>query len=294
VQLLRPLLAWPKDDLIATCRAASQPFANDPSNESARFARTALRQRLAADEGERQSLRDLARRAGPVRAEREARLAALLSRIAEIRPDGAILLDRAGLADAPDDIRPAALAAVLRTAGGGAHPPEGKAVDRLDRSLRDGTFRGASLAGCSLRLRKGEAAAGSLLIVREAGRIAPSAAFPPGRWRRWDGRFLLWLDASAGPEHTVGPLGAPAFARLRRVIGARLPAAVAASLPALFEGERAVAAPGLGWAETHAPKLLQRFAPLWPLAPETFTVVYGEVRIICGRGGLEPAEDRRS
>ena len=44
--LARPLLGLRKAELIAFCEACGEPFANDPSNEDPRFARTALR-RLA-------------------------------------------------------------------------------------------------------------------------------------------------------------------------------------------------------------------------------------------------------
>ena len=41
--LWRPFLAWPKSRLVAVCNELSQPFFEDPSNSSPRYARTGLR-----------------------------------------------------------------------------------------------------------------------------------------------------------------------------------------------------------------------------------------------------------
>ncbi len=119
---IRPLLAWPKQALVATCVAAGQHFIDDPSNRSPRFARTALRDRLAGDVEQREHL--IGEGGGPRAAFASAGerwLATWLGRIAEPRPDGSVAIDLSGL---EAEVRPAALSAALRTAGGGAYPPD--------------------------------------------------------------------------------------------------------------------------------------------------------------------------
>lgn len=286
VELLRPLLGWPKEALVATCGAFDQSFVDDPSNRAEHYARTALRRRLAADDAGRAGLLEDARRAGDMRAARDGDLAALLGRSAEPRPDGAIVLDPALFVAAKGEMRCAALAAALRATGGGAYPPDKEAVERLDRSAWAEGFRGASLAGCMVRPWRRR-----LLIVREPGRIGPAQPLAPNRWQHWDGRFLVRLaqPAPADEGFDIGALGRAEYASLRRRIGARLPALIATSLPAIWRGARLVAVPGFGWAEADAPVVEQRLAPLWSLSPEKFTVVYADARIICDREDPETA-----
>lgn len=287
-RLIRPLLAWPKQALIATCKTAGQDFVEDPSNHSPRFARTALRDRLADDSEQRDTLLATARRAGEQRAADESRLAAILGRFAESRPDGSVAIDLDAMSA---ESRPPALSAALRAAGGGAHPPDREAVADLDRAATSAGFKGASLAGCLVRPWRGR-----LLIAREPGRTAPPTKLVPGRWQKWDGRFLLRIAPSMARsrEFEVGALGHAGYAPLRRSVRIGPPSLAAATLPAISADGRLVAVPGLGWAEAGAPEVEQRFTPLWPLAPERFTVVYSDGRIICHDVDARPAVDCRS
>lgn len=58
--LCRPLLNFPKEDLVAFCEAQTIPFCKDPSNTADRFARVRLRQSVAALEEEGLSNKRLA------------------------------------------------------------------------------------------------------------------------------------------------------------------------------------------------------------------------------------------
>ncbi|MCB9989638.1 MAG: tRNA lysidine(34) synthetase TilS [Rhodospirillales bacterium] len=53
IKIVRPLLGYPKDDLLATCAAHDVPFVRDPSNDDTMFARVRLRKSAAilAEEG---------------------------------------------------------------------------------------------------------------------------------------------------------------------------------------------------------------------------------------------------
>src|ERR1700727_35890 len=102
------------------------------------------------------------------RAEDDERLSNALARIAEIRPDGVVLLDRAALLSASSPTRCAVLAATLRSVGGNDYAPEADATARLDAALSGPDFAGVSLAGCVVRLWRGR-----VLVCREPKRIAP-------------------------------------------------------------------------------------------------------------------------
>ncbi len=286
VRLVRPLLAWPKPALIGTCRAAGQDFIEDPSNRAPGFARTALRGRLEGDAKLTAELLATARRAGLDRAAAEVRLAEALAHVAEPRPDGAAIVD---LDAAETGARPDVLSAALRMVGGGAYAPDRDAVAALARKVVSMDFRGASLAGCVVRRFRG-----GLLVAREPGRVAPPLELVPGRWTLWDGRFALRIDTAARDRFAVGALGAARYAALRRPIKSAKPALIAQTLPAIWSDSGLVAVPGLGWAAPGAPKIDQRRATLWPLAPERFTVVYTDARIICHTEDARPAVDRLS
>jgi tRNA(Ile)-lysidine synthase len=269
-RLIRPLLPWPKAALVATCQAFAQPFFEDPSNLSERYARTGLRRRLAADAPRRAGLLAQSAKAGLKRGARERALSVRLGRIVEIRPDGAAGIDLQALSVVDAAQRAAVLSATLRTVGGQAFAPEAEAVDRLADAVQGGGFAGLSLGGCVIREK-----AGRLLVCREPGRTAPPVALIAGDWRRWDGRFLTRVaSACDNGAVTVGALGFTDYSVVRRRNDIRLPAIVAAGLPALRSGDRLVAVPAIGWAEKDAPRVEQRYLPLWPLSPETFTVVY--------------------
>jgi tRNA(Ile)-lysidine synthase len=267
VRMIRPLLGWPKSALIETCRHFAQDFVEDPSNRSDSFARTALRRRLAGDTGLRKSVLSEAGIAASRRADGDRHLAEALARIAEIRPDGLVLLDPAAFLSTVADTRRAVLAATLRTVGGNAFAPGAEAVDRLDAALSSPDFAGASLAGCILRWRQGR-----ILVCREPKRIAPPQLLSDHGWQRWDGRFIARVFGANEPL-TLGALGSRDYTALRRDRDMSLPAIAGTGLPAIRLGERVVAVPSVGWAESGFSKVELHYSPLWPLSSETFTVV---------------------
>jgi tRNA(Ile)-lysidine synthase len=270
VRLIRPLMAWPKAALIATCGQFGQSFIEDPSNSSDRYARTDLRRRLAANAGERAGLLAASAAAAAVRTESERELGRILGRIAEIRPDGLVTIDRDGWSGLAPATRRAILSAALRTAGGQEFAPDPDAVERLDDALRSGSFAGSSLSGCLIKIRRDR-----VLIFREADRAEPPVALTHDGWRRWDGRFVARLTSGGdGGTFTVGALGAPGYSALRRGYRLGLPAIVGAGVPALRLDGRLLAVPALGWAEKDILGVDLHYLPLWPLSSETFTVVY--------------------
>ena len=267
VRMIRPLLGWPKSALIETCRHFGQDFIEDPSNRSDRFARTALRRRLAVDNGLRTSLLKETGIAASRRAADDGRLTGALARIAEIRPDGLVLLGGAALLSAEADIRHAVLAATLRTVGGNAFAAGAEALQRLDAALIGPDFAGASLAGCIVRSCQDR-----ILVCREPKRIALPRPLADGVWQRWDGRFIARASGANQPL-TIGALGSRDYTALRRDHEVPLPAVAGTGLPAIRLGERVVAVPSVGWAESGCPDVELHYSPLWPLSSETFTVV---------------------
>lgn len=269
-RIIRPLLGWSKNALTETCRRFGQDYIEDPSNSSGRFARTALRRRLSESTELRTSLLRAATAAAQGRIAGEAQLAEALGRIAEIRPDGIVLLNRKALLQAAPETRRAMLAATLRTVGGAEFVPAPDAVSRLEADLAAEGFAGASLAGCIVRGWQDR-----ILVCREPKRVAPALVLEDATWQRWDRRFLVRVTglAAANEPVTAAALGSQGYARLRRSRDITLPAIAGAGLPAVRCGGRVVSVPPAGWAEGDFPEVEMLYSPLWSLSPETFTVV---------------------
>jgi tRNA(Ile)-lysidine synthase len=279
-RMIRPLLGWPKSALIDTCRGFGQDYVEDPSNRSDRFARTELRRRLADDAGLRtDTLREAAAQASRRIAD-ENHLTHALGRIAEIRPDGIVLLHADALSQVVPETRRSILAAAIRTVGGNEFGSDADAVHRLDEALADTHFAGASLGGCVIRQWRGR-----ILICREPKRAAAPLRIDDGEWHRWDGRFLVRM-AGANEPVTAGALGSQGYARLRRGLDGALPAIAGAGLPAVRFGDRVVSVPAVGWAESGPAGAEVHYSPLWPLSPETFTVVSAGPDIMSDRLGV--------
>ncbi len=261
--LLRPLLGIPRARLIATLEARRQPWLEDPSNRDPSFARSRLRQALAALGDEAAQSRRLAATAASLRRARlalEAATGELLRRAALLDEAGGCRLEAGLLTAAPEEIGLRALARVLMCVGGRVYPPR---LAHLERALA-GLGQGRTLAGC--RLLPGAA---GLLVVREAAR-AEAVELKPGREILWDGRFRLRLaSAPAGPYRATA-LGSVGWRTLRQAeprFSSPHPAPVRAALPALWRGKRLLAVPGLGYRAAKMPALRAVFAPQTPLIP---------------------------
>lgn len=243
LRVLRPLLDVPKSRLEATCRAAGQPWLDDPSNSDRRFARGRLRHtRPLTQQGgvATATLVDSAHRHGKARVELERSVADLLGRAATVGPEGYILLDRMLLAAAPIEVSVRALARCIRTVGGGAYPPRSRRLDNAYRAIMVKGKTSRTLGGCRLATRG--AAHHGLLICREPAAVAAPSPVIPGQPLWWDRRFLVSVPARldwAG-EVEVRRLGTSA-GRIAARTG--VPAWAAETLPSLWRGAALVAVP---------------------------------------------------
>jgi tRNA(Ile)-lysidine synthase len=135
VRHIRPLLAIPKSRLVATCRARSIPFAEDPSNTHEAFGRTRIRKVMPALQGEgltAERLNRLAARASRADEALEAVTAAALQ-AADIRTtDCVVQIDWPAIADAPMEIRLRVLEALVHRSKSGGGPLR---LERLEALL---------------------------------------------------------------------------------------------------------------------------------------------------------------
>lgn len=244
VRWLRPLLDVPKARLVATLRARDQDWVEDPSNRDPRHARVRLRQlapTLAAEGLEPRRLAATAHALARARQALDRAVAdAILDHVA-IDPAGFARVDGRAWEVLPDEVALRLLAHLVRVMGGDATVPRLERTERLLARFRRG-LGGGTLGGARLVLD-----AGSVLVCREAGRVAPPIPVPPGTRTRWDGRFMVAVAPQAPTDLSIGALGPQGWRRVCAGAARKVPAWVRPGLAAIFDQDGVFAVPHLGY-----------------------------------------------
>lgn len=277
LRVLRPLLDFPKQRLAATLAAAGQPWIDDPSNTDRRFVRPRIRAAMSelAQAGlSVERLAATAQRMQRARAALEAATDALLGLAVRLDPAGFAVLSPALIAAAPEEIGLRALSRVLMTVGGGEYPARMQRLEQLYGWLIQGAASGGrTLSGC--RLAPGRQ---GLIIAREAAAIGPELLLLAGERGRWDGRFQVRLAGHSAASGIAFSVRAVAAEGVRQVMQAgviprynAMPRMAYRSTPGLWQGDRLLAAPLLGFFDSQQQQLASGFstifAPIRQLVP---------------------------
>jgi tRNA(Ile)-lysidine synthase len=255
--VLRPLLAVPRDRLLATLREAGLPYIDDPSNADDRFERVRVREmrRLGGPLG--LTAAALARTAARMEGARQAldMLAArLVGEAVTVHLETVFDINVDRVAREPHEVRIRLLREVLRRAGGERRQAELSSVEDVARRLWLGGSSGpvsVTLGRCRLeRGAIGKSDRGRLLVYRETGRKPglPTLTLPPGGADLWDDR--LWVSVAPSQSGTVevGPLGETVF-RLadahKCLTNLPVPLRTLSALPAFRQHGRTLAVPML-------------------------------------------------
>ncbi len=245
ITLYRPLLSVHKARLEATCLENGLEFVHDPSNDSDRFTRARLRamqDSLAHAGFTVAKLHEIAREAGMARAQLEESTNDWLKTYASLSPYGVVTLAHDAWKDLSDPMRLRVLSRALRTVGGAEYPPRGASLERLAVQLMNAQTLNLTLGGCIIQLRKN-----AIHIIREAGLIEEELPLSScTTYRRWDNRFVFNAKHDFESYNvTIRVLGALSRAMLekRNQAVAELPAAVRASLPGVFMGQKLICLP---------------------------------------------------
>jgi tRNA(Ile)-lysidine synthase len=271
VRLLRPLLGIAKQQLQATLKVRGQGWIEDPSNRNPAFERVRLREK-ALDAGSPDAVPAL-HRAGLERQRLEAEAASRLCAGLRIEDAGWASLDPAALQD--HDLASAlALAWLLQTIGGTEYPIAPDRRAEALTQLRDLGPSGFTLGGCYVWAKGGR-----LSVCRDWGAILEETPVRPGMDLLWDRRFRVQVppDLDAAPGFTIARLGERGIQSLGRApeklepgTAEAVPVPARKALPALWQGDRPVAVPHLGF----GPPVRTCFKPMNPATSSGFTVAY--------------------
>jgi len=268
----RPLLDVAKARLRATLEARGLGWIEDPGNAALEFERGRLR--AARTELDALGLTPAmlalsAARLGRVRRALDGivdRLCKPAAGVVRVDAWGVIAIDRAGLAEAGEEIALRLMDRAIAAAGGAGGPVALGKLERIAASLRTG--RGASGRRWTLARALVTEADARVRIEREPGREPlPELVLRPGDDALWDGRFRVRVAPGfAGGPVQVQALGEANARSLRRrgETAGDVPAQAAALVPSFWLGDRLLAAPPLGfWAAPHGERdLAATFAGL--------------------------------
>lgn len=187
MRVLRPLLTVTKTDLISTCKRFNQPWVHDPSNDNDSYARTRIRNVMAALESEGLHRDRLLKTVTHMQRAQTAIESAVtdvmeLAAKAGTKDESAgLTVDVAVLCSAPDEVALRGLARCLKTVSGAPYAPRFDSLERVFRDLKGslkissngdpkidmkaGEWTDRTLHGCQLRL-----ATGYLTVTKEGQR----------------------------------------------------------------------------------------------------------------------------
>lgn len=258
-RILRPLLGVRKEQLRAWLTGQGQEWVEDPSNQSAAYARNRLRQRDAP--------LSISQEAYATRLREEQQLSDAMAQAVSLWPIGAAQLDRSALEGVPRAVQTRLLQQLLTCLRGTVKNPRGAEVERVWERLSNGA-QSATLHGC--RILQDTQQPQLLWLGRESARCEPPCLLPAGKRVRWDGRFVVMANTSG---FRIGAMGVEGYRSLRDagVPLPGLPRVLLESLPVLWVGENC----HFPWGTQAFQGVSVRFAPRLPLTYAPFAMSIG-------------------
>ncbi len=258
VRLLRPLLGLSKAELVDFLTQAGHAWITDLSNASEAYQRNRLRRIMPLLEAEGlipERLEATTQRLGRTAAYVRQQTARFLAMHGGLSEAGYGWMETTAWRAAAPEIAERALRAMLASVRGRDAMPRFEEVARLAEAMRLADFRGTTLHGCRVIPH---AASGRCYVLREL-EAAPLALCPATQ--RWDARY-----EAQGPEgYLLRALGAEGLKQLCTegfCVPKEFPAALLHRLPSVWQLERCVAVPHIGYGASFADTGVSvRFAP---------------------------------
>ncbi|MEX3316879.1 tRNA lysidine(34) synthetase TilS [Sulfitobacter sp. PS-8MA] len=235
---LRPLLSLRREALRDYLRETGVEWVDDPSNDDLHYARIQARQTLAQLEPlglDAEALVEVARNMASARAALDHQTDRAASEFLRIEA-GAVVAEAEGFFAAPEEIRRRLILRALGWISGRPYAPRRAPVAALIARLAEG--QAATLDGCQALLRRGE-----IWIFREYNAVA--AHVVPAD-HIWDSRWRATSDAATPAGAELRALGPQGLAQCPEWRDTGRPRAMLLSTPALWQGDRLLAAPLAG------------------------------------------------
>lgn len=246
INWVRPLLQASGADLRAYLRDKHIDWCEDPSNQDTTFDRIKMRRALEvlAPLGiDARALSAVAHNMADARRALDWQTFLAARDIATVDA-GAVVLSEHRLRLLPDEIQRRLLVQAITWVSGSEHPPRRGAVATLMAALRKG--QAGTADGCHARR-----VAGSIWVFRELNAVRDAQA---SHTHLWDDRWRLSPPSVAAPEAerrglTVRALGIKGLEQCPDWRASGRPHAVLLSTPAIWRGDKVVAAPLAGHGE---------------------------------------------
>lgn len=257
ITLLRPLLSFSKQRILATLTNLNQSHIEDPSNDDSRFMRVSIRQFLNTLDRKDEIITHINKSASHmqrlddfislnvIKAEKEC---------VTLHPFGFSAIDKHRYFEQHTEIGLRLLARQLCLISGESQPPRFEELERLYLALKSAIYSAMTLHGCLIKHGTAQHNQHQVFIIRETNALPVDTAFRSPLV--FDKRFKCFHpeEYEDHSEFTVGALGIAGWLSVKDAIKVeKLPKEVFYALPALKHLEKVVAVPHISFvADTKA------------------------------------------
>ncbi|MEM7732079.1 MAG: tRNA lysidine(34) synthetase TilS [Pseudomonadota bacterium] len=245
VTFVRPLLACGREALRDYLREKGISWVEDAANRDPIYERSRVRAALPEIGISTQTLSEVAGHLAQARDALHGVTLEVARKIARVEM-GDVVIDHAGFSNLSPDLARRLLLTAMRWINGAEYPPRGGALTALYEDVLAKT--NATLQGCDVSHSKG-----AIRLTREAGALRGVKALPG---EPWDGRWRV-----TGPNllnARIAALGEDALRHCPDRAESPLPARSLIATPAVWQGNKLIAAPLAGLENGWSAELLPR------------------------------------
>jgi len=276
--IIRPLLSFPKSEIIEYLNSQKQKWIEDPSNQKMDFKRNRIRKALGDDLGDDLFIKRMASVANNMARARQAietQTNHVINQFVKINQAGFCTID-CSIFSEEDEIILRLLSSVLRFIGGKEKSPRFEKLMTLFNTLKNNNKYEVTLSGCEITKLNNR-----INIFREVSDIQRDIKFKNNNNINWDNRFLAKTNLFNKFNIYLGALGQTGFSQIKseykRGKNTALPTKILYTFPAFKEidnqgVENIIYVPHINYCNSDFDKndFICDFKPLKPLATKSF------------------------